>query len=157
MPDIFNGRYAPFPFFTLMPNNVHLALLLALPGCQTGSTNSSIMRMILPITFRSDNPTLFLRGFGCSRCGRSRSSSGTSSWGWGSWSLSRFYLLLGRRRCRCLRLRFATNSHSGKIDQQNQREQKKDPLLHVPSPPFCLRREPSPFFPDEGNFTPSGK
>ena len=72
--------------------------------------------------------TLLLGGF------RSRSRRCGCRRRWRSRCLRWFSLLFG---CwlRCL-LGFAPNTHCGNINHQNHCEEKKNPLLHVTSPPF---------------------
>ena len=130
-PFLENSRHAPFLLFSLKTNNCHLSqeqnrfTLVGAPfSPKRGGANASTKKQIL----------LLLRGFSRFLWSRSWSRSGCHCRRRRSWGLSRFHLLFG---CwfRCL-LCFASNPKCGNINHQNHCEEKKNPLLHVTSPPF---------------------
>ena len=135
MPSFPDSRHAPFLFFSLLSKNIHLTHGIRLIySCwrplfsrrrrQLPDKKTNSLKHHVDPTIRA---SLLLGSFRCCwsrRCFRC------------CWSrrLSRFRFFFGRWRLRSLG--FASNSHSDEIDHQSQCEQKKDPLLHVPSPPF---------------------
>src|SRR5271157_166680 len=106
--------------------------LVVLFGASSGRRRrppSSIVRTVFKFLTPSAMD-LLLGGFGRCRSGRwSWSCSSRRSRCW-SWSLNRFRLWLRR-------LFFAAaDSHDRQIDNHHHCEKKKNPLLHVGSPPF---------------------